>query len=77
MLPSFPPIPVPTLETEEREDRGKTAFANSRVRFRESEGGIPHLTHSVWNCSERGGRDGSHDGQGRVPDRREKVMEGF
>lgn len=51
MLPSFPPIPVPTLEIEGvgGEDRGKAAFANSRVRFREIEGGIPHLPHSVWN----------------------------
>lgn len=69
----------PHLNPRRGEERGRVAVANSRVRFRESEGGIPRPIplHSVWDCSEtrRRGRDGGRGGQGRVPDGREKGME--
>lgn len=70
----------PHLKQRRGEERGKVAFVSSRVSFRESEGGIPRLLHLVWNCSERqseGAGMVALDGQGRVPDRREKVMEGL
>lgn len=71
------PYLFPHLNPRRGEERGKGAVANSRVSFRESEGGVPRPLHSVWNCSEttRRGRDGGRGGQGRVPDGREKGME--
>lgn len=66
-------------EKQRREEEpGKVAFANSRVSFRESVGGpSTPATFGVelFRQRKRRGRDGACDGQGRVPDRREKVME--
>lgn len=43
----------PHLKQRREEERGRAAFANPRVSFRESEGRIPRLLHLVWDCSER------------------------
>jgi hypothetical protein len=68
----------PHLKQRREEEPGKVASANSRVSFRESVGGpSTPATFGVelFRQRKRRGRDGACDGQGRVPDRREKVME--